>query len=760
MELNRDRIFKRLRADRREEPSGALFSAYEEVEERILSLAEPRYIFQFPGEKGTPGLRATGPGETEGEYRGGKSAGDSREPGLREDRSCGSDRRYPQEMFSGYNAIYEVLTLGNEACSLSSGYFEKGEYTKGLLADAALDELLFALEREAAGKLFDLCRDRGIRIVKTLEAPLGYPVSFNREIIKMTGADTDLHMSVNAAGALLPEKSMCFIHLTCPGEVKAFPGHDCSKCTLEDCVLRDTQFYTLTIRDELGRIRGRVPCRDTVSTALRENGCAIHMPCGGCGRCGKCRILFTEGAPSPSESDLLYLSKQEIRMGYRLACTSRLTSDAAIRLPSFDESRMYAVAGNSGENEGILLSDVNAHHGSRLAIDIGTTTIAEALILGDSEEVVYGTALNRSRIYGADVLSRVSAWEGGHRDEIYNMLREDVEELAAELIETAGCRKPLTAVISANTAMQHMFEGESCRGLMAYPFDAGDIGIREIDTCKGALEGVPVVMLPGVSAFVGADIVSGLYCILEGPVTGDEKAVFIDVGTNAEMAVLRNGRLYVTSAAAGPAFEGGEISWGMGSIPGAICRVEADADGKPVYSTISDEKPMGICGTGLIDILGYLSDSGILADGFALPVEYAANGYPVAAAPDGRMITVTQKDIEALRLAISAVRTGLEILLKRTGDRDFSGYKAYVAGGFGTGLREESALSSGLLPGELKGSIKALGNASLAGALKYLTDEDSEVMRKLASSAEPVELASEPEFNEIFVRNLMPGDLT
>lgn len=527
----------------------------------------------------------------------------------------------------------------------------------------------------------------------------------------------------------------------------------------------ESSAFTLTVRDEKGRVQALVPCPDTVSKAVSGAGIGLEMPCGGRGGCGKCRVLFTSGAPVPSDSDRMFLTDREIRAGFRLACTSRLSCDAAVRMPEYKGNFFSAVtgdgagagdmtAGSSGAPERGLSEGAHCARVKRcsVALDIGTTTLAASLVPEEGGLPLSGSAVNNGRRYGADVLSRVTAYEGGEAHKLTSLLRTDAERLISDLLDRSGCTCVDRVVISANTAMRHIFSGESLKGLRMSPFDPGDISLKEMIPGEWALKGVPVTLLPGFSAFVGGDILSGIYSL--SFVGKGEKAVFIDLGTNAEIAVYNGETLYVTSAAAGPAFEGGQISCGTGSVKGAVCCVQAGPDGDLRIKTIGDEAPVGICGTGLIDIIGILNERRVLEEGFGLPEKYREKGFPVCGTPDGRQLSVTGKDIEALKYAIAAVRAGIEILLKKAGEEDLSSYTAYVAGGFGMGLREESAVASGLLPAGLKGRVRTVGNTSLSGAVKYLKSGNPEELGNLLSRAVHIELAETEGFNRVFLENL------
>ena len=181
----------------------------------------------------------------------------------------------------------------------------------------------------------------------------------------------------------------------------------------------------------------------------------------------------------------------------------------------------------------------------------------------------------------------------------------------------------------------------------------------------GELKDIKTVLLPGNSAFVGADIVSGLYsCGFHG---NEKICALIDLGTNGEMAIGNKDRLMVTSTAAGPAFEGGNIKWGVGSVRGAIAGVHIE-NGTTEIKTIGDtHKAVGICGTGVIEAAAELLRNGLIDETGAMSEDYFDDGFPLAINEKGEEISFTQKDVREIQLAKSAIRAGFETMLKRYG---------------------------------------------------------------------------------------------
>ncbi|MBR0366367.1 MAG: DUF4445 domain-containing protein [Clostridia bacterium] len=359
-----------------------------------------------------------------------------------------------------------------------------------------------------------------------------------------------------------------------------------------------------------------------------------------------------------------------------------------------------------------------------IAIDIGTTTVAAARYEnGRQAESI--RELNAGIGWGADVISRIGAAGSGAASDIKtHMLRQ-----IGDIIERLG-GEGHKIVVAANTAMTCLLRGEDVSGLLRYPFS-----VPSLDTI---IEGHKTI-IGGIGAFVGGDIVSGLYMC--GFDKSDDINMLIDLGTNGEIAIGNKNGIICTSAAAGPAFEGGGISCGMGTVPGAICSVSLDGG----IVTIGDEKPKGVCGTGIVELLyelirtEYMDNTGLLAEQYR-------DGYPIT-----DDIILTQKDIRAVQTAKSAIRAACEIVMKEYGAPDIK--NVYIAGGFGRGLDIKKACGIGLLPEELESKCVSVGNSSLGGAVKLL-DNDCNItaIEEIRSAAESFDLAERPEFFEMFLK--------
>lgn len=499
--------------------------------------------------------------------------------------------------------------------------------------------------------------------------------------------------------------------------------------------------------------------KEDLLTQLRDQGVYISAACGGKGRCGKCRVQVTKGAGEPSEADVQCLEPEELSAGWRLSCTMYPKEDCQIRIVSVDESEFAVVASHQEDEVG----NVQEEQGYDIAIDIGTTTIAIELVGRESGRALHTvTAINHQRAYGGDVISRIQASNDGELESLKESIRKDLYEGICRLLKESGAvpERIGKIAIAGNTTMGHLFMGYSCETLGVYPFTP--VNIKTITERfeevfrKQIKEGgqdaprlfVDVILLPGISTYVGADISAGLLACnfdkLEKP------CLLIDLGTNGEMAIGCRDRILVTSTAAGPAFEGGNISCGMGSVPGAVCNVSVQ-EGNVKVETIGGKPPIGLCGTGVIETVYELVKEELVDETGMLEEDYFDDGFPLAQTAGGEPIVFTQKDVREIQLAKSAVRAGLETLLKRYGIGYEEVDRVFLAGGFGYRVDLKKAVGIGMLPEELEGQTIAVGNSSLAGAGDYLTQKDAgERLERIIASSCEVELSSDKDFNAFY----------
>ena len=498
-------------------------------------------------------------------------------------------------------------------------------------------------------------------------------------------------------------------------------------------------------------------CQADVSllAVLVKEGYRLSSPCGGKGNCGKCRVRIFDIVPEATLSERNVFSDEELAEGWRLACKTMVQAGMSVYVP--EEHDFHILEITEGLQRQTKMQGGQSDGDYKAAIDIGTTTIVFALLQG--QKIVHRISmLNRQRSFGADVISRIRASVEGEKDNLQNCIKADLSEGLQRLAEEAGiiCNMISHIAIGANTTMIHLLLGFDCSGLGVYPFETVSVELQKMswqeltgdERCQAE-----TVLLPGISAFVGGDIISGLYAC--GFFKKETTALLIDLGTNGEMALGNKDRLLVTSTAAGPAFEGGNISCGTGSVEGAVCHVKIQ-NSETLVETIGGKPPVGICGSGVVELTSELLKAGLLDKTGLLCDDYLETGFPVAMSKNGQTLMFTQKDIRELQLAKAAIRAGIEVLLKRYDVTEEQVAEVYVAGGFGYGLDKEKAISIGMFPDSFRDKIQPVGNSCLAGAGRYLTEEDgANKIRHLREIAEEINLATDSEFQTCYIDTMM-----
>ena len=667
-----------------------------------------------------------------------------------------TDKTATDEYEAGTKIIFAVTSVGDKIKQYSTKAFAEGDYVRGMLADAIADSALFSLEGRMLEKLKAVCGEHGVGILKRLEAPHDIPMEVQREAWESLRLKETLGIDISCGYMFDPVKTSCQVFVISEDADTFKAQHDCRKCSNNDCKYRNIPQVEITV--EKGDETKTLLLEDgqSLMELLIQNGYYISAVCGGKGRCGKCKVRVLKGfAPVTAEDDKFF-TKEELDAGWRLSCLLYPTEDLTVSFELGDESEFVAVSESElkKENKGIADEDKEYH----IAIDIGTTTIAMQLLGKTSGDIKHTiTTVNSQRKYGADVITRIKASVDGRKPELKECILKDLKEGIQALLKATGVELSRVAciAIAGNTTMIHLLMGYDCDSLGIYPFTPVNIDIitGSMEALLGISGDAKVVILPGISTYVGGDIVSGLYAC--GFDKTEEIKLLVDLGTNGEMAIGNRDKLLVTSTAAGPAFEGGNIEWGVGSVAGAICSVELDGDIAKCH-TILDKEPVGICGTGVVEAIAELLREDILDDTGLLDDEYFDDGFELAKTSDGRDIVLTQKDIRELQLAKSAIRAGMETLLIKYGVSKEQVSKVYLAGGFGYRLNTDKAIAIGMLPKEFADITEAIGNSSLAGAVKYLREaEDGKALEKIVLISEEISLSTDKDFNEFYMEHMM-----
>lgn len=459
---------------------------------------------------------------------------------------------------------------------------------------------------------------------------------------------------------------------------------------------------------------------------IREKGLSFSAPCGGNGTCGKCAVRFLKGAPEPGMAEKKHFSPDDLKNGYRLACRAFVSGAFSVEWEN-PEDEMVTETGLKG-----TLFKKTSSGEEKVALDLGTTTLAAALLV-DGRAVEVKTSVNHQRSFGADVISRIREAEKGNGKELRRLVKEDIKSLLFSL----GCDPDTVPVyLSGNTVMQHLYQGLPVETLGRAPYKPVDLSLRT--------EG-NTVLLPGISAFIGPDIVSGIVSLDMDQ--REKPALLIDLGTNGEMVIGNREKLLAASTAAGPALEGANLSSGCAGIPGAISGVTIKNQ-KARCRTIGDLPPIGLCGSGVIEAAYELYTEGLMDEtGLFIP-KYFETGFPLS---EG--VRITSSDIREIQLAKGAIRAGMESLIEEYGLSYDEIDTVYLSGGFGQSLNPVKASGIGLIPPELSKKTKGVSNTSLAGAIRFAAEEEvRERFLRVRELTEEITLSDHPGFQELFIR--------
>ena len=390
-----------------------------------------------------------------------------------------------------------------------------------------------------------------------------------------------------------------------------------------------------------------------------------------------------------------------------------------------------------------------------IALDIGTTTVVLSLIeLNTGKELNTVSELNAQREFGQDILSRITYEYRAGEEAIMQLQKKLVEQINDMLRNVCGksdvsIDEIKEIVVAANCTMTHMLLGCDARGIGQSPYhptfiNAQTLQARNVGICVN--ENVLLYCIPQVSAFIGGDVVSGIY--VNGLHTHrEENSLFLDIGTNGEIVFAGPKGLVACSCAGGPALEGMNISCGMVAECGAIEEVALE-NGIVSLKVIGDEQPKGICGSGVLAIVRELLKWSIIDETGCMEPEM----FWLSREPE---VYICAKDVRQIQLAKGALLAGIYTLLQdvQVDIKDIE--NIYIAGQFGSHLSESILLETGVLPKEAKGKVKYVGNAAKAGAsLTLRSDKVRDEMEELAKDVRYVELSNTETYTELFMKSM------
>lgn len=505
----------------------------------------------------------------------------------------------------------------------------------------------------------------------------------------------------------------------------------------------------------------------------------VPSSCGRSGQCHECIVEVKRGVEALSPPSA---SEGFLRGAFRLACQAIVVKDdqdiefAPLRreprivteAPEDEAIELDPLVTRSGDQVFYAGTPIDRYRGALLglAIDLGTTTVAVDLVdLATGKPLGRAAFENPQRFGGSDVMNRIS-YDGAakHRGELQRAVAAEINRAIVNLTESLGLSRLAIyeLAIAANSTMRDLFfkldvqsigqrpyksvtehallKGE--RATTAFSVRAKTLGLRV--NAKAQAYAMPLV-----ASHVGADAAADLLALGLGP-EGEETVLLVDIGTNTEVVLRHKGRLIAASCPAGPAFEGGQITYGMPAYDGAIEALHLDESAdRFVYRTIGDAAPIGLCGSGLIDLLATLVRHGrMTAKGVFSPDKRAKT---VTIVPEAG-ITLSREDASNLAQAKAANYCGQFIVLRHAGAEPSDVARLYLAGGFARYVDVENAVLIGLLAPVEPSRVVKVGNASLKGArLALVSHTKRRALEALVRGIEHIELETTPDFFEIFV---------
>ena len=524
----------------------------------------------------------------------------------------------------------------------------------------------------------------------------------------------------------------------------------------------------------------KITSNPTILEYCRSHGVTgIEAPCGGKGTCGKCKVTVTK----PYYKEVLACQTKicdgmEIIVGG--GTITGVGTDMNEAKVSASDEMVVLVDRKSDmqENPVSVYGNHSSNAGTLAACDIGTTTVVCYLIDKETGQIIaVRSGANPQRSFGADVLSRIDAAartddndkaNGGlqmMQSQIVSLLNGWISDMLTECGRTEVC----LFSVAGNTVMCHLLMGISPEKLGRAPFMPDEYFGREFNPLDIGLENCQtMIIFPAVSGFVGGDITAGMM----ETVNCNELTLYLDIGTNGEMALGKGDRYVCCATAAGPAFEGAQIEMGMPASRGAVDKVWLE--GRRIkYSVIGNDRPVGLCGSGLIDALaillkaGIIDENGTILSGQELPILFRSYVFELEAEDAAQStesslavhiapgVYITQEDIRKLQLAKGAIAAGIDILFKEYGCKPCDLDILTFAGGFGNYIDKASAAAIGLFPPELLDRAKEVGNAAGNGAVSAaLSQEAWESALDISGKMRYIELASYPRFDEIYVEHM------
>jgi uncharacterized 2Fe-2S/4Fe-4S cluster protein (DUF4445 family)/DNA-binding GntR family transcriptional regulator len=522
-----------------------------------------------------------------------------------------------------------------------------------------------------------------------------------------------------------------------------------------------------------------------LGAAIIATGLPLEQPCAGRGTCHKCKVIAS-GKLSPLDAkEVDALTEAEKAAGYRLACRARVLGDVEVTLaPIVVYSNKMFRASNEHKRAGVPLG---------LAIDLGSTTVAAFVTTLDEGQVCVGAAaLNQQTAFGADVISRMAAALLGTEtaDRLSVLALSSIVQAVDALKLSPRIKERIEKVtIVGNCAMHHLLLRLPVETLAELPFQPHSTTTVRTSTDPEAHDlfgdtfpaRAEVALPPLIGGFVGSDALACLAYYRFDQAPGPMAA--IDLGTNGEVMVTDGERILVASTAAGPAFEGVNISCGTRAVDGAIVGVKANhEDGSLELTTIGDHPPVGLTGSGLLELICELRRAGVIESSGRLAKEHPIFGQRLDRDERGVrrfLITdkgvdlrgaetldeaaqiplyLTQHDIRELQKAKGAIHAATETLLDQLGLEPRDVQRMILTGSFGSQLNVEAVVGLGMIPPVDLAVVETSANGAGFGAALFLDEEEFARGERIAAQAQQIDLDLDADFNRRYVEAMeLPG---
>jgi uncharacterized 2Fe-2S/4Fe-4S cluster protein (DUF4445 family) len=488
----------------------------------------------------------------------------------------------------------------------------------------------------------------------------------------------------------------------------------------------------------------------------------LEQPCAGRGTCGKCKVLVETGAAPPDEIERTNLTAGELAVGNRLACRARVETDMQVTLAPIVvySNKIFQANTRFKREKQVPLG---------LAIDLGSTTVAAFLtMLDDGETCVGAASLNQQTIYGADIISRLAAATDNplNSQRLQKLALASINQAVDALNLSPRVRQRIErVVIVGNVAMHHLLTRSPLHTLAELPFQPySTAAIRDARSMLGDIfpTGAQVMLPPLVGGFVGSDALACLVYFGFDQASGP--MAVIDLGTNGEVMVTDGQRILTASTAAGPAFEGVNISFGTRAVDGAVVDVEF-VDSRLDFETIGEESPVGLTGSGLLSLVHVLRQQNVIQpDGRLVDLpqtlashlkeDFDEHGARRIWFTGDQKLGLSQWDIRELQKAKGAIRAAVDILLTQLGLEPADLEQVILTGSFGGQIDIASVLDLGMIPPVRREVVETVPNGAGLGAAMFLSDEGFARGEQMAASAEQIDLDLDPDFNMRYVNSL------